>query len=80
MSGYFTVFPDVSCLSGEQNYRKALLNSGEFPTIGKESSQVCEMILWGPAPPFRKQKALCKFTCTGLFVFGTVEWVWIEVN
>ena len=29
-----------------------LLNAREFPTIGKESPQVCEMILWGPAPPF----------------------------
>ena len=24
----------------------------KFPTIGKEPLQVCEMILWGPAPPF----------------------------
>jgi hypothetical protein len=29
-----------------------LHNASEFPTIGKESSQVYEIALWGSAPPF----------------------------
>ena len=80
MSGYFTIFPDVSCLSGEQNYRKALLNASEFPTIGKESPQVCEMILWGPAPPIVSVRLLFRKGLNGVPQIKWRDWSWAANN